>query len=41
MMRQIRLLTIVSLQGMFGLNEIRHTKDRARRSGIALWDFCG
>ncbi len=31
MMRQIRLLTRVSLQGMFGLNEFRYTKDRGKK----------
>ena len=39
MMRQIRLLTIVSLQGMFGLNEIRHTKDRGKKVRYCLMGF--
>lgn len=43
MMRQIRLLTRLSLYGMFGLNEIRHTKDTRKKRryyllGI-LWIF--
>ena len=31
MMRQIRLLTKISLYGMFGLNELRFTKDTRKR----------
>ena len=35
MTRQIRLLTKLSLYGMFGLNELRHTKD-TRKKRMAL-----
>ena len=43
MTRQIRLLTKLSLYGMFGLNEFRHTKDARKKRryylfGI-LWAF--
>lgn len=36
MMRQIRLLTKVSLLGMFGLNEFRYTKDRRKKVRYCL-----
>ena len=36
MMRQIKLLTKVSMQGMFGLNEFRHTKDRSKKVRYCL-----
>ena len=36
MMRQIRLLTKVSMQGMFGLNEFRYTKDRSKKVRYCL-----
>lgn len=36
MMRQIKLLTKVSLQGMFGFNEFRHTRDRSKKIRYCL-----
>ncbi len=39
MMRQIRLLTKVSLQGMFGFNEFRYTKDRSKKIRYCLMGF--
>ena len=33
MTRQIRLLTKLSLYGMFGFNEFRHTKDKKKKLG--------
>ena len=36
MTRQIRLLTKVSMQGMFGLNEFRYTKDRSKKVRYCL-----
>lgn len=37
MLRQIRLLTGVSLRGMFGLNEFRYTKDRRKKVRYCLF----
>lgn len=36
MTRQIRLLTKLSLYGMFGFNEFRHTKDKKKKLGYCL-----